>query len=209
MQIQVENLGRKFNKDWIFRNFDTTFQSNQPVAITGANGSGKSTLLQIIAAILPATEGKVKYTYRQKNIEEDKIFRYLSLAAPYQELIEEFTLQESVVFHLQFKPFRNQLAAGEFIKKIGLEKARNKPVKNFSSGMKQRLKLGLAFFSDTPILLLDEPTSNLDKNGVDWYQQHLSDNIADRLVLICSNQPYEYEICKRIIHIQDSLIYIR
>lgn len=209
MQIQVENLGRKFNRDWIFRNFDTIFQSNQPVAITGANGSGKSTLLQIIAAILPATEGKVKYTYREKNIEEDKIFRYLSLAAPYQELIEEFTLQELVAFHLQFKSFRNQLAAGEFIKKTGLEKARNKPVKNFSSGMKQRLKLGLAFFSDTPILLLDEPTSNLDKNGVDWYQQHLAENVANRLVIICSNQPYEYELCKRIIHIQDSLIDIR
>jgi ABC-type multidrug transport system ATPase subunit len=209
MQIQVENLGRKFNRDWIFRNFSATFQSNQPVAITGANGSGKSTLLQIIAGILPATEGKVKYTFRQKSIDEDKIFRYLSLAAPYQELIEEFTLEESVTFHLQFKTFRNGLTAAHFIKKINLEKARNKPVKNFSSGMKQRLKLGLAFFSDTPILLLDEPTSNLDKNGVDWYQQHLSENISNRLVLICSNQPYEYEICNRIIHIQDSLIHIR
>jgi ABC-type multidrug transport system ATPase subunit len=209
MQIQVENLGRKFNKDWIFRNFDTTFQSNQPVAITGANGSGKSTLLQILAGILPATEGKVIYTFHQKNIEAEKIFRYLSLAAPYQELIEEFTLQESVAFHLQFKSFKNKLASNEFIKIIGLEKARHKPVKNFSSGMKQRLKLGLAFFSDTPILLLDEPTSNLDKNGVNWYQQYLGDNIADRLVLICSNQPYEYEMCKRIIHIQDSFIDIR
>lgn len=206
MQIQIENLGRKFHRDWIFRNFNINFHTDQPYAITGANGSGKSTLLQIIAGIMPATEGKVVYKFGQHIIDEDKMFRYIALAAPYQELIEEFTLKELVNFHLQFKKLKNNLTVKEFIQQIGLEKAANKLIKHFSSGMKQRLKLGLAFFSDTPVLLLDEPTSNLDKTGIGWYQQYITENISGRLVVICSNQPYEYEVCKNTLHIQDNHI---
>lgn len=208
MQIHVENLGRKFNRDWIFRQLNVGFEINQLYAITGANGSGKSTLLQIISGMLPATEGTISYRYQQKPIEADQIFRYLVLAAPYQELVEEFTLKELVSFHLQFKKLTNGFSVNDFVEKIGLAKSRNKPVKNFSSGMKQRLKLGLAFYSDTPILLLDEPTSNLDKNGIAWYQQTVRENIANRLVIICSNQPYEYEFCRKILHIQNARIEI-
>jgi ABC-type multidrug transport system ATPase subunit len=199
-------LGRKFNRDWIFRQLDFAFDENQTYAITGANGSGKSTLLQILSGMLPATEGTISYYHQQKQIDDDQVFRYLVLAAPYQELIEEFTLKELVSFHIQFKRFTRQFSVNSFIEKIGLEKARNKPVKYFSSGMKQRLKLGLAFYSDTPILLLDEPTSNLDKTGIAWYQQTVIENMANRLLIICSNQPYEYEFCRNILHIQNARV---
>jgi ABC-type multidrug transport system ATPase subunit len=204
MQIRVENLGKKFNRDWIFRNLTATFSTDTSYAITGANGSGKSTLLQTLAGILPPTEGKLHLVQNQKLIAPDEIFRYLGIAAPYQELIEEFTLSETVDFHTRFKPFRKGITAKKFIELIYLTKALHKPVKNFSSGMKQRLKLGLAFYSETPILLLDEPTSNLDKTGVDWYKQQIAAALPNRIVIVCSNQPYEYEFCKNILHIENA-----
>jgi ABC-type multidrug transport system ATPase subunit len=204
MQINVNNLGKKFNRDWIFRNLTTSFSANISYAITGANGSGKSTLLQTLAGILPPTEGALSLQYHQQIISPDEMFRYLVMATPYQELIEEFTLAETVAFHTRFKPFRKEITAQEFVNLIYLPKALHKPVKYFSSGMKQRLKLGLAFYSDTPVLLLDEPTSNLDKAGVAWYSQQIAHSLQNRIVIICSNQPYEYEFCKKILHIENA-----
>jgi ABC-type multidrug transport system ATPase subunit len=206
MQIQVENLGKKFNRDWIFRNLSATFSADVSYAITGANGSGKSTLLQTLAGLLPPTEGKLSLRQNQQTITPDEIFRYLVMAAPYQELIEEFTLIETVRFHTRFKPLKKGITAKDFIELIYLPKALHKPVKFFSSGMKQRLKLGLAFYSDTPVLLLDEPTSNLDKTGIAWYSSQIAQNLQNRIVIICSNQPYEYEFCKKILHIEDACV---
>jgi ABC-type multidrug transport system ATPase subunit len=209
MQIQVENLGKRYNREWIFRNLTTTFSANESYAVTGANGSGKSTFLQILAGIIPPTEGKIGLQQNQKHIEPDHLFRNLVMATPYQELIEEFTLAETVAFHTRFKPFKPGITAKEFVEILYLTKSSDKPVKYFSSGMKQRLKLGLAFYSDTPVLLLDEPTSNLDKTGIAWYSQQIAQNIQNRIVIICSNQPYEYEFCKKNLHIEDAYINVR
>lgn len=206
MQIVLENIGRKFNREWVFRQVDLTFGQNHAYAITGSNGSGKSTLLQIIAGVLPSTEGKVVYHRQSQVIEPDEVYTQLVVAAPYVELIEEFTLLELVTFHRQFKRFRNNLTPIDFTEQIGLSRAKNKPVKYFSSGMKQRLKLGLAFYSDTPVLLLDEPTSNLDKTGIAWYQKMVRENLSDRLVIICSNQPAEYEWCPNVLHVENARV---
>ncbi len=203
MHIILENVGRKFNRDWIFREINLTLKSGHVYVITGANGSGKSTFLQIIAGNLPLTEGQIQYQTDTDLITEDTIFRHVSLASPYLELIEEFTLTEAVAFHQKFKKFRNKLSVNEFITKLQLESARHKPIKNFSSGMKTRLKLGLACYTDTAVLLLDEPTSNLDVSGIAWYQQLVADTIANRLVIICSNQSYEYESFTNILRFEN------
>jgi ABC-type multidrug transport system ATPase subunit len=207
MQIIIDNLGRKFGKEWIFRNFHARLLSGQSYAVTGANGSGKSTLLQILAGVIPGTEGTITYQSDQKIIEPDAWFRCISIAAPYQELIEEFTLTELINFHRRFKSTRN-FSTRDLLEKVYLETSRNKPVKNLSSGMKQRLKLGLAIYSDTPVLMLDEPTTNLDSQGIRWYQQMIRENVSDRLVIICSNQSYEYEFCQHQLHIRDNQVEI-
>jgi ABC-type multidrug transport system ATPase subunit len=191
MRITLDNVGRKFNRDWIFRNVSQELNSGNVYVITGPNGSGKSTFLQIIAGNLPLTEGKIVYSLQGKPLPDDNIFRYISVASPYLELIEELTLTEAVAFHQKFKSLGTSV--GEFMERIGLQASRHKLISNFSSGMKTRLKLGLACYSDTPILLLDEPTSNLDANGIAWYQRLVAETIAGRLVILCSNQVYEYE----------------
>jgi ABC-type multidrug transport system ATPase subunit len=199
MKIHAENLGKRFNKEWIFKNLSLDFQINNAYAITGPNGSGKSTLLQVLSGMMPLSEGTIRYSDQKKVISPDDIFKYLSIAAPYMELIEEFTLLEQVEFHSKFKKLKNEVSASELISIMHLESSKDKEIRFFSSGMKMRLKLGLAFHSDTPILLLDEPTSNLDTKGIEWYQKEIKKNLKDRLVIICSNQKAEYECCEKII----------
>ena len=203
MTIQLENLGKKFRKEWIFRNVNLSFEAGNNYTFVGPNGSGKSTLLQVLIGVMPHTEGKVLYSSDNQEVSVDDIYKKIVIAAPYLELVEEFTLLESVEFHQKFKPFKNNLSAVELIEKIQLTPHKDKTIKNFSSGMKQRLKLGLAFYSEAPIILLDEPTSNLDAQGTAWYLEQIEKYTADRLLIICSNQPNEYAFCNNIVDIRD------
>ncbi len=205
MEIKTENLGKRFNRFWIFRKFSFTFRSNFSYAITGPNGSGKSTLLHTLAGIQPSSEGSLHYSINIKPISIEEIYNYLSIAAPYQELIEEFTLNELLDFHFKFKKLKEGVSRNDLIELLRLSDSKNKEIRHFSSGMKMRLKLGLAFYSDTPILLLDEPTSNLDARGIDWYLQEIKNNLANRLVIICSNQPHEYSFCNETISMEQLL----
>lgn len=203
MQIILQNIGRRFNRDWIFRNIDYSFTTGETYAILGPNGSGKSTLLQVLNGSLTPSAGKINYLLDNKPVEAEAIFKQLSLAAPYLELIEEFTLDEMTDFHFKFKPYRQGMEKEAVISLLNLAGGRHKLIKYFSSGMKQRLKLALAFCSDTPMLMLDEPTSNLDTQGVDWYLSLVQQFAADRLTIICSNQEHEYNFCRHQLNIAD------
>ena len=203
MNITLQNIGRRFNRDWIFRGVDYTFNSGQAYAILGPNGSGKSTLLQVLNASLTPSAGTISYTFQDKPVEATEVFTYLSLAAPYLELIEEFTLTEMIDFHFKFKQYKPGIDKKELIGLLSLAKSENKLIRYFSSGMKQRLKLILAFCADTPILMLDEPTSNLDTQGVDWYLGLVEQFAHNRLTIICSNQEHEYSFCKERLSISD------
>lgn len=203
MKISLENIGKKFKNEWIFRDLSFEFLKNESIAIIGPNGSGKSTLMQALAGAIPINEGKVNYFNEENLIPDENWHELLSFSAPYLELIEEFTLAESVNFHIKFKPFQNDLTSSDFLQIIDLEKHKNKPVKNFSSGMRQKLKLGLAFYSRTQILLLDEPTSNLDQNGFEWYLHNVEKALKDKIVIVSSNEPKEYPFCEKHLNILD------
>jgi ABC-type multidrug transport system ATPase subunit len=201
MQISLSNTGKRYNREWIFRHFSYDFVSGKKYAITGSNGSGKSTLLQIIGGAVSHNEGDIKYQLQNQPIASENIYESVSLAAPYLELIEEMTTKEFLVFHAQFKKL--QLPISEAIQIVGLEKATNKQIRNFSSGMKQRLKLAQAFFSEAPVLLLDEPTTNLDLDGVHLYLQLIANYTKDKMVIISSNDKQEYDFCDETIVISD------
>jgi len=203
MKIILQNIGRRFNRDWIFRGIDYTFSMGESYAVLGPNGSGKSTLLNVLNGSLSPSMGSINYLLQEKPVEAEQVFQQLSLAAPYLELIEEFTLFEMIDFHFKFKAYRQNLDRDAVIALLNMHESRNKMIKYFSSGMKQRLKLALAFCSDTPMLMLDEPTSNLDKQGVDWYLDLVQQFAANRLTVICSNQEHEYSFCKQTLNISD------
>jgi ABC-type multidrug transport system ATPase subunit len=199
MTITATDAGKRFNRDWIFRKFHLDLSSPQHYSITGHNGSGKSTLIQCIAGSMLLSEGSITYTWKGEKIATEKLHQQVSIAAPYLELIEEMTALEFLNYHANFKPFLSGQTPEMILEMVGLNKAANKEIRNFSSGMKQRLKLAQAFFSDTPLLLLDEPCSNLDQQGIELYQQLIGNLTRDRLVIIGSNDPIEYQSCRQTI----------
>ena len=204
MRIVLTEVGKRYNRDWIFRKVNFEFNSGEAYAILGSNGSGKSTLLQLIAGNQLQSEGKTEYFIDDKNIASEKIFNHISFASPYLELIEEYTLTEILNFHSQFKPFFKELSIPQVIGITGLEKSKDKELRYFSSGMKQRVRLALAILSDTPLLLLDEPTSNLDKKGVEWYTQLIHAYRQKRIIIVCSNhQQAEYDFCNHKLLMED------
>src|SRR3954468_3957386 len=160
MKIKFSNAGKRFNREWIFRNADLEFKSTSSYAITGPNGSGKSTFLQCVAGMLQLSEGNLSYENNEGMITTEKVFSNVSFCAPYLDVIEEMTLTEFFRFHIQFKKFLNGLSAKDIIAQVGLKDASDKQIRLFSSGMKQRVKLAQAIFSDSDILLLDEPCTN-------------------------------------------------
>lgn len=199
MEIILSNVGKRFNREWIFRHVDYTFVSGKKYAITGANGSGKSTLLQVIAGSLTFNEGDISFGKNGQKSTTEHFYQSVSIAAPYLELIEEMTAKEMLGFHQQFKTLVSP--AVEILKIVGLENAAHKQIRYFSSGMKQRLKMAQAFFSATPVLFLDEPTSNLDEEGIALYHQLVTNYTKDRLVIVSSNDKQEYDFCDAVIAI--------
>jgi ABC-type multidrug transport system ATPase subunit len=196
MKISVIDAGKRFNRDWIFRKMHLELSSGNHYAITGHNGSGKSTLLQCIAGSLYLNEGKVNFlTENQEAIKPDNCHQLLSICAPYLEVVEEMSAREFLHYHAQFKPFSKNISPELILEEIGLTKAADKQIRYYSSGMKQRIKLAQAFFSDTPVLLLDEPCTNLDQKGISLYQHLISQYCQNRLVLISSNDKIEYASC--------------
>ena len=199
MRIVLENIEKKFNKDILFTSVNLIFELNNKYALIGANGSGKSTLLQIISSYLSPNKGSISYVIKNKKIEADQLFQYISIAAPYLELIEEMTLIEFLEYHFSFK--KNKIGIHEMISLVNLDEAKNKPIEKFSSGMKQRVKLLQAFMSDTPILLLDEPCSKLDQDGINLYHQLMEKYTDNRIVIVASNEQQEIAQCNTHIRI--------
>jgi len=203
LEIQLDGASKRFQFEWIFKNLSLALSQGNSLAITGSNGSGKSTLLKCISGSIPLTSGKIFYQRDQRLISDTEWFSNLAFAAPYMELPEEFILEELLTFHFKFKSPLYQISIEEMMEFMYLTPHKSKPVNHFSSGMKQRLKLGLAFFSDVPLVLLDEPTSNLDKKGIDWYLELIAKFSAKRILIICSNDPREYDFCEQKIVLED------
>ncbi len=192
MQISVQNLSKRYSSEWIFRDLSFEFMTNHCYAISGANGTGKSTFLQILSGKLPATKGKIVFTSNRKTIKKEDIFRSLSMCAPYLELIEEFSLLEMLKFHFHLNKIVDGLNPEKIIQNLGFEKHKHKRLGEFSSGMKQKLKLALVLFTNKSCLLLDEPTSNLDENTKRWFKNVLINVRAEKLVIIASNEESDF-----------------
>lgn len=203
MKITLENTGKKYNKEWIFKNLNLEFNSPSTYVISGANGSGKSTLLKVISGFETPSKGEINYE-DSKPISVEKIYQNVAYTSPYISVFEDYTIKELFSFYTKLKPLKDNISYQDFIEIIDLKNTKDKEIKNFSSGMKQRVKLGLAILSDCPILLLDEPTSNLDANAIKWYQNLIQNNLENRIVFVASNnQKDESFFCENEIKIED------
>jgi ABC-type multidrug transport system ATPase subunit len=215
MTISLSDAGKRFNREWIFRHFTYNFEEGRSYAIIGPNGSGKSTLLQVLSGSMHINEGSLKYevggqksdpdSYRdgskKSEVASEEIYNHVSICAPYLEVVEEMTLKEFLNFHNGFKPFLPGLTIEKIIAILGLEKAVNKQIRYYSSGMKQRVKLAQCILSDVPVILLDEPCTNLDIAGIELYNQLVTDYCKKKMVIVSSNDHHEYEFCQEKINI--------
>ena len=204
-EIFVKKLSKRYGYQWVVKDFDSHFQSDKIYGIAGKNGSGKSTIIKMISGYLTPTSGEIQYNIDEKKIGIDNVFKYVSLAAPYTDLINEFTLSEMFSFHCKFKKLHKPLTFKEFEKIIHLPNQKEKTLQHFSSGMKQKIQLALAILSDTPILLLDEPTSFLDQYNKEWFADLLNVYKNNRIVVIASNDSFDLNLCENITQV-DSIL---
>jgi ABC-type multidrug transport system ATPase subunit len=202
MRITLAHIAKHFGREVVFQNVDLALGSGSRTAVLGPNGSGKSTLLQLIGGAIIPTQGTIVHQLGERTVQPEEVYRHISIAAPYLSLYEDLSLEQAIQFHAQFKPLLRGIGAAELARIAYLDNALHKQVAHFSSGMKQRLKLALAILSDTPLLLLDEPTSNLDAQAVAWYRTLVRDHVGQRTLVVASNHlVQEHELCTTAIDV--------
>lgn len=200
MELSLDNLGKRYREEWIFRGIHARFRGPAAVAILGPNGSGKSTLMRLLAGVATPSEGQVSRVYGSGEMRSDDWTGYSSFTAPYLDLPEELTIGKLIQFHFRFRKIRQGVTVEEVPALLLLDRFAGMEVQACSSGMRQRLKLGLAFLTDAPFLFLDEPLTNLDSNGADWYGEMYRMFGADRLTFVASNRPEEHAFCQERMH---------
>lgn len=199
--IQIKNLGKKFHQGWIFRDITQEYTTGQAIAVLGPNGSGKSTFLKIVAGMAFPSIGNINYLYNGLLMEEEERYKQVTMTAPYLELPEELTLQQLIRMHFGFRSCVSNCNDSDVMDIMGLSHAGQKPISHFSSGMKQRVRIGLALLTNAAFVFLDEPLSNLDKEGIRWYNDMIAAYTAERLVFVASNREDEYAFCQASINI--------
>ena len=195
MELSIQKLSKAFNQKVIFRHLDLDITSGSHVAITGPNGSGKSTLLKIISGGTLASSGIILYRVDGKNIAEDLVYKYVHFAAPYNTVIEELTLPELFKFHQDLGTLTRYANYQSWVKDLDYPFKAHAVIKTFSSGMKQRIKLGLTLLDSRPLILLDEPSSNLDAQGKEWMFDKLKNLSSAQTLFIATNDQREREFC--------------
>ena len=194
---------KKYNSSFIINNFKFEFSSSFIYGISGPNGSGKSTLLKLIASTEHQNKGSISYLSQNRYITENNIYKYLSIVAPYTEISDYLTLEESIDLHFKFKNYIDEFNKYKILDNIQMSELSNHLIGTFSSGMKQKVKLALAILSNSKILLLDEPTMNLDLNTIKWFQNLVCDFAKERLIIIFSNnRNEELSLCSEVINIE-------
>jgi len=202
MHIALNKISKRYGYQWILRDVDLTINTGSVLGVNGLNGSGKSTLIKILSGFLSPSEGKIDYTLNAKKISVADVYKSVSWVAPYLSLTDNYTIEEMYKLHSTFKSMKTK-SYKEFVNIIELSSHQNKYLKDFSSGMQQRLQLGLAILTKSPLLLLDEPTSYLDSNAIDWYHNLLQNNINDRTVVIASNDENDLVECESTVDVLD------
>jgi len=202
VKIKATNLSKKFNERLIFKDVRFELQSRQSLVVTGQNGSGKTTLIRIISGLLSPTEGKLVFIKDNQEIELQQIFAFIGLVGPYLQLYNNLTAMENLVFFSKIRGLgTNKSKILELTKQMGLAGRELDYVKNYSSGMIQRLKFVFALLHEPPILLVDEPTSNLDEKGVEIVYGLLNKQMEDKILIVATNNPEESRFGQTHIHV--------
>jgi ABC-type multidrug transport system ATPase subunit len=200
LSCESKGLGHRFQNIFLFRNLNFLLKDGVVTFVTGHNGSGKSTLLKIVTGAMQPIEGSVQFFDGTSHLENDVVWKFIGFVSPYQELPEDLTLNELIDFQKQMDDQPTAVDYyEELIQLFRMEKERDKQVRFFSTGMKQKAKFILNLSHSRPIWILDEPTSNLDPASVEYFWKFIQANKADRLILVASNDPAEFHFADETI----------
>ena len=203
MKIQLSEVSKYYYSECIIKQFNYRFSSDSIVGIAGANGSGKSTLLQLISSVLSPSEGEINYYLNGVEIPVEKVRHKIALISPAANLVKDCTVEQLIDFHFTFQNYSAQFTKETILQETWLTESRNKVIAELSSGMKQRLKIALAFFSDLHCILLDEPTTNLDRKGIHWLNSLIQSVAGNKLLIIASNEEKDFKHCDEVLSIED------
>lgn len=203
MKISCTSLYKRYTYSWIIQNVTGLFKGPRIYGISGPNGSGKSTFISLLSGFLSPSQGEIEYSIDGRSIPREDIFRYVAISAPYIDLIEEYTVGELLNMYRKLKALQDDITTEDFLSISYLGEDRNKPIKYFSSGMKQRVQLLLAIKTDCPLLLLDEPSSFLDDNARSWLYNMMDQFCKNKLVILASNDGQDLQRCDEIVMLED------
>ncbi|AFH50784.1 ABC-type multidrug transport system ATPase component [Ignavibacterium album JCM 16511] len=202
--LEVNQLTKYFGRRLIFSNLNFRFADNGIFGISGPNGSGKSTLVKILAGIIGANKGEVKHFLDGKEIIQEKIHNHIGFVSPYLVLYEEFSAEENLMMFAKIRGVEYDKSRVDYLfEKFLLLKRKDDLVKTYSSGMKQRLKFIFALMHSPQLIILDEPTSNLDDEGKNSVYELIREEGKKNIVLVASNEKNDLDQCTEIIFLEN------
>jgi heme exporter protein A len=205
ISFTADKLAKKFNRRTIFSDISFLLHAKNSLAITGKNGSGKSTLVKILSGVLSPTRGSITLQIDGANVAPANHFSYFGLVSPYLQLYDEFTGLENLEL---FNKIRGLSVAREhlqqLLQRVNLHERQDDLVRTYSSGMKQRLKYAFALFHKPPILFLDEPTSNLDAEGIETVRQIIKEQKSNGILIIATNDDDDVKLCDQRIDLNSN-----
>ena len=206
--LHCTGLSKFYSHRLIFSKLDLSLVNGSSIGITGKNGSGKSTLIKIIAGLISATSGNINFNVDKNSILKEDHFKYLGLMSPYLNLYDELSGFENLSFFLNLKsPEKSDKQKNErinyLLENVGLFKRKNDMYKNYSSGMKQRLKLAFSLLNEPLLLLLDEPCANLDSEGIDVVYRFSEEQKKNGMLIVATNEESDLQLCDTLINIDD------
>jgi len=205
-EFTADNIAKSYTgKIFIFKNFSFLLQPGEVIAVTGENGSGKSTLLKTIAGIINPSRGKITLKINDEVINQDEHNLHLGFVAPYLNLYEEFTPKEHFEIYSKFKGLKSdERRFAELMEQFNIQKHTNKEIRNFSSGMKQRMKYVLSLIGNPEVLMFDEPTSNLDNAGIEIIGNMIKAKSEEGCgIIIATNEDREKRLCSTFYDLKD------
>jgi heme exporter protein A len=191
--VEFRKLGKRFGNRTALAAVSGTVRPGEVLVVAGPNGAGKSTLLNLLAGVLRPSRGEVTHRLDENPVPRGRWFEHLGVAAPDMAVYEELSALENLRFFARLRgrhPADGTLA--ELLERLGLparEHART--VGTYSSGMKQRVKLAQAVLHDPEVLLLDEPSSNLDAAGHEAVAALVARSRGTTAVAVATNDPRE------------------
>lgn len=201
--IEATKLGKEYHYQAVFHQLSHRFDGEQAIAVLGDNGSGKSTLLQVLSGMTEATQGNVKWFLEGKKLPDFRWYEFLSFCSPHFNFDSRFTVEEILKQYQNVKRFQKDLTCDDLIEMMNFQSHRFKLMNELSSGMNQRVRLVLTICADVPVLFLDEPCSNLDQKGVEWYHELISNYAAGKLIFVASNDSRETRFCTDQLSLMD------